>query len=204
MPNMTSRRPTSPPSASSSRTPSVRSQPTPAQQHAPLNPSNLREAHTLSISPEDRRAAETDTAPSSSEPSPHTHPTHLDTDPSAEGDAVDGGTKGESSFGKAITETTALLRKPFELIEHAAHPGPCNHGTFSPRLESRAESIRSNYGFGGAAPGYGTSDEAEGSESMFGSFLKSVGLTNRSARKKKMSTTNWLAERHGITNTTTM
>lgn len=96
-----------------------------------------------------------------------------------------------------MTETTALLRKPFELISHPAHSGPCDHGTFSPRPGS----VRSGYGYGfGSSPP--RSQEGESSKSRFGSFLENVGMRN--GGKKKMSTTNWLAERHGITNTTTM
>ena len=38
---------------------------------------------------------------------------------------------------------------------------------------------------------------------MFGSLLENVGMNNGGG-KKKMSTTNWLAERHGITKTTSM
>jgi hypothetical protein len=63
-------------------------------------------------------------------------------------------------------------------------------------------SVRSGYGFGyGGTP---TRDqEGEGSKTIFGSFLGNVGMRNGGG-KKKMSTTNWLAERHGITNTTSM
>lgn len=120
---------------------------------------------------------------------------HIDDDP------ADERPHGLLSLGnRAITETTALLRKPFEFVTHPAHSGPCNHGTFSPRPESRPGSPSSAYGFGGTTP---RDREGEGSKSIFGNFLENVGMRNGSG-KKKMSTTNWLAERHGITNTTSM
>lgn len=211
---MSSRRPITPPSArhtnTHSRTPSVISQN--PQHHAPQVPSSLREAHTFGASPEiSGDGSGGDTAPSSSNPSPNTYPTHLDTDPAADDDATDGETHGAgiSGFGNRVaSETTALLRRPFELVTTAAHSGPCDHGTFSPRLESRAHSIRSGhsgYGFGGSPPR--TAREAGGSSaSMFGSFLENVGMKNGSGApsKKKMSTTSYLAEQHGIKNTTTM
>ena len=106
-----------------------------------------------------------------------------------------------------VTETTALLRKPFEFIASSPHAGPCNHGTFSPRLESRAESVGSgsDYGFGGAPRPRENEEEGESSKGMFGSFLENIGMKNGTeTSRKKMSTTNWLAERHGITNTTSM
>jgi hypothetical protein len=205
---MSSRRPSSPPptGASHSRTnsPGIRSPS--IQQHAPINPSGLREAHTFG-SPEDVRNFERPHPPSSSEPSPNTYPTHLDTDPGADDDAVDGRTHGFSGLGsRAVEETTALLMKPFEFVTGHPHTGPCNHGTFSPRLESRAGSMRSGLGgFGGSPAAHGESSVAETNQSMFSNLLENVGLKNGTGGgKKKMSTTNYLAERHGITNTTSM
>lgn len=179
---MASRRPSSPPSTSgaSSRDSSVRSPS--ILQHAPVTPSGLREAHTISSSPEDLRHTDSaggESRQTSAEPSPRTRPTHIDFEPAADG----------------ATETTSLLKRPFELAAEHPHSGPCDHGTFSPRLESRAGSFRNEYGFGGSPP---QGQEDGGSKSTFGSFLENVGMRN--GGKKKMSTTNWLAERHGITN----
>jgi hypothetical protein len=208
---MSSRRPSTPPSAKHSRASSIISQNAQHHDHSPQIPSSLREAHTLSGSPENTGdGSGADTAPSSSNPSPNTYPTHLDTDPAADDDATDG-TKhgvGIADFGSRVaSETTALLKKPFELVTSSPYAGPCDHGTFSPRLESRAHSVsgRSGYGFGGSPPR--TAREAEGSSnSRFGSFLENVGMKNGSgsSSKKKISTTSYLAEQHGITNTTTM
>ncbi|TVY68899.1 putative sulfate transporter [Lachnellula suecica] len=207
---MSSRRPSTPPQHS--RTSSVISQS--AQHHAPQVPSSLREAHSLARSPEntgDEAGSGPGTAGSSLNPSPHTHPTHPDTDPDHEDGAADGQTQGigVSDFGnKVVSETTALLKKPFELVTSSPHAGPCNHGTFSPGLQSRTDSIRSGYsgyGFGGSPPR--TAREAGGSSSSrFGSLWETVGMKNGSgsSSKKKMSTTSYLAEQYGITNTRTM
>jgi hypothetical protein len=209
---MSSRRPSSPPtaSASHSRNPSINSsglRSPSIHQHAPTTPSGLREAHTITGSPENVRHFEEGDAPSSSEPSPNTYPTHLHTDPAAEDDAADGETHGFGGLGsRAVTETTALLKKPFEFVTGHPHTGPCNHGTFSPRLESRACSVRSGLGgFGGSPPANRESSGGERSKSIISNFFENIGMKNGTGSgKKKMSTTNWLAERHGITNTTSM
>jgi len=203
---MTSRRPTSPGSGSSSRNPSI------ANQHAPSTPSNLRESQTISTSPESRRGsaledredrritfAEGEDKPtSSSEPSPNTYPTHLDTDPAADDEALDGRTHGIPNLvGQAVDETTSLLRKPFEfLLNSPPHEGPCRHGTFSPRADS-IRSGDSGYGYGGTPQARGRPDSGEG-RSRFSSLLETVGMKNGSGGKKKMSTTSYLAEQHGI------
>ncbi|TVY15742.1 putative sulfate transporter [Lachnellula arida] len=191
---MSSRRPNTPPSAKHSRASSVISQS--GQQHVPQTPSNLREAHTLSRSPEEiEQGSGADTAPRSSNPSPNT-------DPAAD-DAVDAEHNGVgiADIGsRGASETTALL-KPSELVASSPHAGPCNHGTFSPRLESRPESAmsgHSGYGFGGEVP-RNTRETSGSSSSMFGSFLDSIGIRNGSG-SNSMSTTSYLAEQHGIKN----
>ncbi|CZT11218.1 related to sulphate transporter proteins [Rhynchosporium agropyri] len=195
---MPSRRPPSPlagTSANSSRNSSINQH----QQHAPNTPSGLRASVTLARSPEDRADQQSTTtgrrtAASSSEPSPKTYATHLLSDPDTEQDSLDGFTQEPSEIEPG--ETTALLRKPFEFaVGTPAHTGPCNHGTLSPRLESRTDSIRSGYsgyGFGGSPPRRTDSGEARGG--MFGNTFGS------GRPQKKMSTTSYLAERHGITN----
>ncbi|KAF4636680.1 hypothetical protein G7Y89_g1414 [Cudoniella acicularis] len=203
--NIMSARRTTSPGSSHSRHPSI-------IQHAPTTPSTLREAHTIADSPEEPRDPNVpgvDMAPSSSNASPNTYPTHLDADPAADDDddATDGKTWGISNLGgRAISESTSLLRKPFEFVTGSPHGGPCNHGTFSPRLESRADSVRSGYsdGFGGSPP-RSARESGGGSSTMFGSLLENIGMKSGSGNgKKKMSTTSYLAEQHGITNTTTM
>jgi hypothetical protein len=201
---MTSRRPTSPGSASSSRNPSINT-----ATHAPAVPSHLRESQTVSTSPEDTQKSsalegredrsspfEDQAAPSSSEPSPNTYPVHLDTDPAADDDALNGRTHGTRDvIGKAVDETTSLLQKPFEFLLSSPHEGPCGHGTFSPRADSvRSADNDYNYNFGRTARARPSS--GEGSQGMFRGIMETVGMKNE--RKKKMSTTSYLAERHGI------
>jgi hypothetical protein len=193
---MSSNRPTNPPSPRSSRSTSVA--------HAPTNPSSLRESHTIAGSPEEQRHASVpeEAGPSSTEPSPNTYPTHPATELEEDGGIAELGSR-------AITETTALLKKPFEFIISSPHSGPCNHGTFSPRLESRAESVRSGqtgYSFGGSPNESDRPYSPDRGGSIFGSLMENIGMKNGSGerKKKKMSTTSYLAERHGITNTTSM
>jgi len=189
---MSSNRTTSPPS----RTPSIRNPTTPALPFTPLTPSGLRESHTVPKSPESTRTDGTDGTeehyPSSSEPSPRDYPPNFGGDGAVDDDALDPRTYQSRDFAEqGASETTSLLRRPFELISSVAHPGPCDHGTFSPRLESRADSVRSV--------------EGEGSKGIFGNLMGNLGMGNGSnGGKKKRSTTNQLVEQHGITNTTAM
>ncbi|KAK6600377.1 sulfate transporter [Botrytis cinerea] len=199
-----SRTPTSPPLRANSRTPSLRSQN--VSQFTPTHPSGLRESFTLATSPEATRHVEEDgtndrndenSRNNNGQPLPHAHPARPDTSAS-----TDDGLDGHTGFGgKLSDETTALLRKPFESSGNAAHSGPCNHGTFSPRLGSRADSVRS---FGGSAP-VSPNGNGEASDGMIGGLLKGLGVrSGPMAKPKRMSTTSWLAEQHGITNTTGM
>lgn len=195
-------RPTSPQSAHSRQTSITQ------QQFAPLNPSSLRNSHTVSTSPEDTRHMSGEGASgggmSSSETSPNTVPTHLNQEPEVHGNLD--GTHEEDGFAtRAVNEATFLLRKPFEFVAGAAHAGPCNHGTFSPGLQSRTDSIRSGYsGIGfGILPSADRPGSAERSKSLLGNMWETMGK-RPSVGKKKMSTTSTLAERHGIKNTTMM
>lgn len=193
-----------------SRTPSLRSQS--ATQFTPINPSGLRESYTLATSPENVRSLGSGDA-ANDEPGRErerevndeaTGSEHLTRPDTATDDEEDGHSHGHTSLGgKIANETTALLKKPFELAANSAHPGPCNHGTFSPRTMSRADSTRS---FGGSPPntGNGTAGGEE-REGLFAGLLKTLGVRNGSvAKRKRVSTTSWLAEQHGITNTTSM
>ncbi|KAE8451740.1 hypothetical protein EG329_003197 [Mollisiaceae sp. DMI_Dod_QoI] len=172
--------------------------------HAPTTPSGLRESHTIARSPEDARSPsipDDHAEPSSSETSPNTRPTNIH--PDQEPDAYTIEEEPQDIRSKIANETTALLRKPFEFVTGTPHAGPCNHGTFSPGIESRADSIRSGhsgYGFGGPRPGSG-----ESSRGLFGDLMQNIGMKNGAENgKKKQSTTSYLAERHGIRNTKTM
>ncbi|KAM3088867.1 hypothetical protein ACMFMG_000490 [Clarireedia jacksonii] len=211
-----SRPPSSPPLRPHSRTPSLRSQS--ATQFTPINPSGLRESYTLATSPEHVRelgggdaandelgrepAQEVNEQATGSErTSPHTHPARSGAATDGEEDEHSHGHA--SPGGKIVNETTALLKKPFELAANSAHPGPCNHGTFSPQTMSRADSTRS---FGGSPPhtAHGAAGGEEG-EGLVAGLLTRLGVRNGPVKKrKKVSTTSWLAEQHGITNTTSM
>ena len=199
---MSARRSTPPPPGSNPRSTSVIS----IQQHAPTTPSSLRESHSVSSPPEETHNdhGHIDRAPSSSEPSPNTYPTHSHPIPEAGGYSLD--THEEEEGSSSLNERSALLKKPFEFVITSPHGGPCNHGTFSPGLASRAESVRSAYGYGGSPPNTGRPSSGGTSNGIFGGMLENVGLRQRpsAAGKKRVSTTRDLAERHGITNTTTM
>jgi hypothetical protein len=183
--------------------------------HAPSTPSGLRVAHTFSVSPEDRRHEHGES--SSTECSPRTtaahggddeiepistiggrpaygaesHKTRANKDPGHEDQSLLGHLK--ASAEEAVRETTALLGKPVEIITGHIHPGPCNHGTFSPKPCSRTSSVRSSDGNKNGA-------YSSGSRGIFGSIAD--GLAGSIG--KKMSTTARLAEEHGIDNSKTM
>lgn len=187
---------TSPSSASSSRAASIRSF---VQQHAPINPSNLREAHTLSQSPLDRMPFPENNGSSSSSMNAEqaSQNPHVAGD-FAESDAADAKTSllgnMKSKASGSANENTSLLRRPWEFVTGQAHPGDCDHGTFSPQAASRAPSFNgrdSTNGFGGAYPGGSNSPRG-------GIFDSSIGPA------KRMTTTQWLAQKHGITDTRAM
>jgi hypothetical protein len=79
----------------------------------------------------------------------------------------------------------------------------CNHGTMSPRPWSirsygTTDSIPSRAGFGGPYPG--AAGEPDGSaEGLLGDTVGAALLT-RNGKGKKMSTTKYLAKKHGIKN----
>lgn len=207
------------PSAKSFSVPPPTSNSTQASQsHAPLQPSGLREAHTLVASPDEVENDDTTKALESQESSVHPSPNTRATQSNEE--SGDESLIGRLNLGdlpsRATNETTALLRKPIELIKPYAHDGSSDHGTFSPRVESRPQSVRSgtsSYGIG--YPFRGHAREGSGDSAAVGGtrperpllgrlFTKSSPLGSTRSHKKKMSTTSYLAEVHGITNTTTM
>lgn len=186
------------------------------QQHVPTTPSGLRDTQTLSASPDEARYEGAEAG--GSEISPGTSPAQvgyhgidsvprLPTIKAEDEDAADDDHEGHNEGGpvnentsllgqlgarveEAARETTSLLRRPIEFVAHHAHPGPCNHGTFSPQPNSRAASISSNDGNKNGA-------NDRGSRGIFGSIADSLA-GNGSNVTKKMSTTARLAEEHGI------
>ena len=191
-------------------------------QHAPLTPSGLRETQTLSVSPDETRDEHAEA--SGSEISPGTSPAlvgHFGRDsvpklPTIAAEGEDEGDKGHEGHdeggpahenksllgqfgmvaGEAARETTLLLQKPIEFVTSYAHPGPCNHGTFSPKPSSRAASIRGN-------DGNKNDTNGRGSRGIFGSIADSLAGSGSNVAKK-MSTTARLAEEHGIKTSSTM
>ena len=85
--------------------------------------------------------------------------------------------------------------------------GSCDHGTFSPRAPSRRSwnsSLDSRDGFGGRYPG-GTNDRGDPSDTLHGVFGDTIadGVLG-GGNGSKMSTTKWLAQKHGIKNSRMM
>jgi hypothetical protein len=96
---------------------------------------------------------------------------------------------------EAARETTALLRKPIEYVSDYVHPGPCNHGTFSPQPNSRAGSIRSGLDNNkGVSDDNGSGSGSGGRGRLLGGIVDGIAP----GVGKKMSTTARLAEEHGI------
>ncbi|KAI9741487.1 MAG: hypothetical protein M1818_004293 [Claussenomyces sp. TS43310] len=201
-----------------SRTPSVLSQN--IQQHLPITPSGLREAHTLSQSPETKAEMKTNETSTTLR---RTMPSNLQDDVqpmqaasgtwsiSARNHSLDGtednGDKDEDESTRLLasvdnrlrdvaTETTALLRRPLEYAQACVHPGPCNHGTFSPQPISRNQSFLSMSGSGSMGP-----------RGIFGNIMEGITGGNDStggSNGKKRSATARLAEAHGIKNSRIM
>jgi hypothetical protein len=193
-------------------------------QHAPLTPSGLRETQTLSVSPEDTKDDHAEA--SGSEYSPGHGPAqvgHKGVEPVPNLPTISAGAQETGAglrsghdeedeeaadentsllgrigarAGEAARETTSLLRRPVEFITDHAHPGPCNHGTFSPQPNSRAASIRSSDSNKNDTSG-------SGSRGIFGSIADGLAASGGPAAKK-MSTTARLVEEHGIKNSSIM
>lgn len=182
-----------------------------AHQHAPVEPSRLRESVVPSTSPDarmgtagSRHADEPDVHDDGIRPSlPHLSSAQTD--------------------GSANTEPRGDFRSPFipsartRLLDHenwdaASGCGSenCKHGSYSPRARSPQRGYV-NYGsiggidgpeyphesFGGRMPNV----EEDGVHSIFGDTFADGLLGGRGSR---MSTTRWLAERHGVKQSRTM
>lgn len=148
------------------------------QDHAPTNPSGLRQTYTASSS---YGSAGTRSARTSQ------------------------GSDGASDHGPSAgpsrprpTEITALLDATLDFREQA-HEGPCNHGAFSPRPTSPSSSI-----LGGDSPSASESEaEVPGIDGVLAapSPRKRKSWKRRWASKiksKKMSTSSALAQQHGV------
>ena len=185
-----------------------------SQQHVPTTPSRLRE--TVARSPEEQMtpspshdwASDTERSPLSSSTlhpersEPLTKQSHFHNEEGEEGeDQVQG-----SIVEPTQKETNARTRLLEDYHRGAACGSRnCDHGTFSPRLGSSQNSISSGLDFGGRFGGDIGEDggDSDGRRGILGDTFVG-GLFGKGRRDKKMSTTQWLASKHGVTNQRTM
>jgi hypothetical protein len=162
------------------------------QDHRPANPSGLRQSYTVS-SPLRSTATNGDgqnreyPGSESSQCAEHDHAVDVNEDPQA----------------SHATETTSLLATV--LSDDPVHPGPCNHGTFSPRPASPSASLLSA---GGDRP---SSPDSDSSMPPLGSIISDMiskgDWRNRLAKRMKsktMSNSSVLAQQAGFKDTRVM
>lgn len=175
-------------------------------QHAPSTPSRLRESVAHSPIDEMARSSSQD-AEEGAQYSPLSSPP---LQPQGDGPST--------ALGDSLAENNGLVQGQLleppqgesnartRLLEDyyrgaACGSRNCNHGTFSPRLRSYQNSISSGHDPGGRYPG-GIGEDggaADQSNRLLGdSFADTIFGGPR--RDKKMSTTQWLALKHGIKN----
>lgn len=172
--------------------------------HAPARPSQLREAHTLSSSPDqgdagssNSNAQSTPSTPAAEQTGPQT-PNIADKDKDTASNSPEIQSQSSPSHSReprhwlgrppklaaeGSRESTPLLQRPLEVSSEQAHEGPCNHGTFSPNIISRPSSIRSQE----------TTDSARDR-----GFFRSVAAGIAPSNNVKRNTTARLAEEHGL------
>jgi hypothetical protein len=166
--------------------------------HAPMTPSQLRQAHApsdRSSSPEEtmhrpRRQSYYDNEPQQTPENAAPYNVDVQNEASATHDFAD--TPQHDGIVEVDLDPTVRSRL---LDEWSSRPGVGrNYGSF-------AGSVHSNDSFGGAFPGLSRSPAGEGeapdaAHALLGDAFAD-GVMN-SGDRKKMSTTRWLAERHGI------
>ena len=185
----------------------------PGHQHRPSQPSGLSQVHMPPSSPED-----TSHVLHGGHPSHHHQGFGIDgIHPTAPDDASVASFPSETNIQAIIedppdppTARTKLLgqKQKYRIPDHRdCGEDSCNHGTFSPkpRYIRGYGSIDSRDGFGGRYPG-GTGDGVNGSgdnaHGLFGDAVTDSLLGNRGGNKK--STTQWLAQKHGVRNSRLM
>ena len=182
-----------------------------SSQHVPLTPSRLREAvprspeEQMTPSPSHDRASDTEYSPLSS---PTLRPEH--SQPSTTQSPVNDDEEEDQVQGNIVEPTQKETNARTRLLEDyhrgaACGSRNCDHGTFSPRVRSSRNSISSSHDFGGR---FGASIGEDGGDSdhrrgILGDTFVG-GLFGGSRRDKQMSTTQWLANKHGLTNQRTM
>ncbi|KAF1850453.1 uncharacterized protein K460DRAFT_327341 [Cucurbitaria berberidis CBS 394.84] len=187
--------------------------------HTPATPSQLRQAHVpsdRSSSPEElmhhQRYRDDEPQPSSSDPSRHLDISADGILPAAETLSVHSTHENVGPQGGIIevdlepTVRTRLLNHQNWDAASGCGDSNCNHGTTSPRpamgrnYGSFAGSLNSEQSYG-AYPGITETvegDAPDATHALLGDAFAD-GLIN-SGNGQKMSTTRWLAERHGIKN----
>lgn len=194
----------------------------PASQYAPANPSTLRESHlaqspdTNSISSSRASRTEEEEGPGAEEDNdnmtgalPSTRSLFdIEEESIQPGDATGHSRpveqETERDVAGKITEPTRrdahVRTRLLEGYQSGATCGleHCNHGTFSPRItghRSGGSSISSLNGFGGVHPETGSPGSSTGS-ALLGDAVAD-GLFGKPSR---ISTTKWLAMKHGVRN----
>jgi hypothetical protein len=179
--------------------------------HAPANPSGLRQSRTVSQeSLRDQPDNDHDASPLSiSDVDPRGNSSRpgypVNMDPTSENPAI--GSSARDQLPSSPNENTSLLRS-FLGAREAIHEGPCNHGTFSPRLSSPAPTSRSLFGDDSDFHMDGSTQ----SQSPFNEGIIPGSSEERNWRRRltsqmqsrKMSTSRVLAERHGVRDSTIM
>ncbi|KAK9785919.1 hypothetical protein SCARD494_11588 [Seiridium cardinale] len=144
--------------------------------HAPTTPSALRNSRTLSSSSLSNNSVDGDDDPYSDNSPPRAHA----------GPSVIPNTSSD------LSETTSLLH------HERAHPGPCDHGTFSPRPSSPVGSS-----FKGSDIDVGSllGSEASTERQLKGNWRKTL---SSKMRTKTMTNSSSLAEQHGFQDSSMM
>ena len=178
-------------------------------------PYNLGQTHSPSTSPQHRGA---DTSPGCSQNTTYAHSIELNDDGLQISEAAPvsstkdfASTPVKGGFDEPSQHGLDAHTKLLESYDHGPGCGSnkCNHGSFSPRahMHERFNSFDSRYSFGGRY-NEDVRDEIGGSSSsnMRGILGDAVvnGLFGTANKGKKMSTTQWLAKRHGVKNSRMM
>jgi Sulfate permease family len=174
-------------------------------QHVPVTPSRLREATAMSPA---------DLARSSSSGNSESHdllpPPLLQPSSSRRTNAKAQDKSDEEEYpahGNIIEPSQPQVDARTRLLESYNHSkvcghNNCNHGTFSPRAPSIQSSIDSRNGFGGRYSGDIAEDGSPKSRlhGLLGDMFAEGFFTGRPGEGSTLSTTQWLANKHGITN----
>ncbi|KAK5285526.1 hypothetical protein LTR16_004554 [Cryomyces antarcticus] len=218
MPSTGSKSPTAPSSPQVSPAPSRSSSISypKGQQHAPLNPSHLRESHMPPSSPENRTVMTGSLEEGSRDTSTSTHHPKVDSQgihPTASGHVsptteatpvqTDGTIEDPIDYGVR----TRLLGQQHWDSGSGCGSDNCAHGTFSPRPQTHRSygSTATFDGFGGkygGGIGEAVGSSGDNGHSGFGDVAANAMLGE--GQGHRMSTTQYLAKRHGIKNTRLM